>query len=233
MLGVAANRPAQILFAGGCLMAGALSVAFLVKASRDGAPYVIAVFGLFVFAFIAVTRRSVPVAPSAITAAGIVGVAAALIPALVVMLWPPVPRSSQWALVVVAAAMVAATALTALRSGVRFFNAVLSGLLAAIVATLLIGPVVAAMVRFGPESWVPQMESHALTPAAQLAERRSLAGEPYLFVLLLGAVLALVLGVLALSTRARVRTPRPVRPVDGPRQIELGEVQASVRSTCD
>jgi hypothetical protein len=224
MLGVATNRPAQILFAGGCLIAGGLSVVLLVKASREGAPYVIAVFGLFMFAFIAVTRRSVPVAPSAIAAGGIVGVTAALIPALVLMLWPPVPRSSEWALVVVAAAMVAAAVSTALRRGYRFFNAVLSGLLAAIVAALLIGPVVAAMVRFGPESWVPQMESHALTPAAQLAERRSMAGEPYLFVLLLGAVLALILGVLALSTRGRVRTALPVRPVDGRRQIELGEV---------
>jgi hypothetical protein len=224
MLGIAANKPAQILFAGGCLIAGALSVDVLVKASRDGAPYVIAVFGLFMFAFIAVTRRSVPVAPGAITAGGTVGVTAALIPAQVLMLWPPVPRSSEWAWVVVAAAMVAATVFTALRSGHRFIDAVLSGLLAAVVAALLTGPVVAAMLRFGPESWVPQMESHALTPAAGLAERRSLAGEPYLFVLLPGAVLALILGVLALSTRRRVRTALLVRPVDGPRQIELGEV---------
>jgi hypothetical protein len=225
MLGVAVNRPAQILFASGCLMAGALSVGFLVKASPDGAPYVIAVFGLFIFAFVAVTGHSVLVAPSAITAGGLVGVAAALGPALVLMLWPPVPRSSVWAWAMVAAAFVAAAVFTGLRSGFRLVNAVLSGLLAAVVAALLIGPVVAAMVRFGPEVWVPEMESHALTPAAQLAERRSLAGEPYLFVLLPGAVLALILGVVALRTRGRVHTALPVRPVDGPRQIELGEVE--------
>ena len=224
MLGVAANKPAQILFVGGCLVVGALSVDFLAGASRDGAPYVITVFALFLFAFIAVTRRSVPVAAGAIAVGGIVGVAAALIPALVLMLWPPVPRSSAWALVAVAAAMMGAAVVTALQGGFRFINAVVSGLLAAVVAALLIGPVVAAMLRFGPERWVPQMQSHALTPADRLAERRSLAGEPYLFVLLLGAVLALILAVLALRTRGRVRTALPVRPVDRPRQIELGEV---------
>jgi hypothetical protein len=82
----------------------------------------------------------------------------------------------------------------------------------------------AAMLRFGPERWVPPMESHALTPAARLAERRSLAGEPYLFVLLLGAALALILGVLALRTRRRARTAQPLRHLGRPGQIELGEV---------
>jgi hypothetical protein len=224
MLGIATNRPAQILFAGGCLVAGTLAVDFLVNASREGAPYIIAVFGLFLFGFVAVTRRSVPVGPSALAAGGIGGVAAALIPALVLMLWPPVPRSSAWVWAWLLVAAAAAAVFTMLYSGSGFFNAAVAGLLAAVVAALLIGPVMAAMLGFGPRSWVPQMESHALTPAARLAEQRSLAGEPYLFVLLIGAVLALNLGVVALSTRKRVRTPLPVRPVDGPRQIELGEV---------
>ena len=224
MLGVAANRPAQIMFAGGCLAAGALSVVLLAGSSLDAAPYVITVFGLFIFAFIAVTRRSVHIAAGVLSAGGISGVAAALFPALVLMLWPPVPRSGEWALVMVAAAMVAAAIVSARHTGFRFLDAVLSGLLAAVVTSLLIGPEMAAMLQFGPERWIPQMESHALTPAAQLAERRSLAGEPYLFVLLLGAALALILGVLALRTRGRVRTALPVRPVDGPRQIDLGEV---------
>jgi hypothetical protein len=40
---LAANKPAQILFVGGCLVVGASSVEFLTEASRDGHP-VITVF---------------------------------------------------------------------------------------------------------------------------------------------------------------------------------------------
>jgi ABC-type uncharacterized transport system permease subunit len=144
------------------------------------------------------------------------------------MLRPPVPASIGWAFVVVAAAMataavVTAAVVTARRGGPRLVEPVLSGLLAAVVAALVIEPVVATMLRFGPDSWVPRMTSYALTPAAQLAERRHLSAEPYLLVSLLGAALALMLGVLALRTRGRVRTIPPDRPVDRPRHIELGE----------
>jgi hypothetical protein len=208
---------------GGCLTAGVLAVGFLAGASRNEAPFVIALFGVFIFGFVAVTRRRVPVAPGAITAGGIVGVLAALVPAVAFMLRPPVPASTGWAFVALAAAMAAAVAVSGLRGGFRFFNAVLSGLLAAVVAALLIAPVVGTMAQFGPESWVPRMESHALTPAARLAERRDVAGEPYLLVLLFGAVLAVLLGVLALRTRDRVRATPRRRPVDGPGHIELGE----------
>ena len=99
----------------------------------------------------------------------------------------------------------------------------MSGVLAGVIAALLLGPAVVAMAQFGPESWVPQMASHALTPAARLAERRHLTGEPYLLVLLLGAVLSLILGILALNVRKWAGTTRPMQPVDGPRQIELGD----------
>jgi hypothetical protein len=62
------------------------------------------------------------------------------------------------------------------------------------------------------------MASHALTPADRLTERRHLSAEPYLLVLLLGAVLALMLGVLALRSRGRGRTTRSVRSVPARRR---------------
>ena len=68
------------------------------------------------------------------------------------------------------------------------------------------------------------MVAHALTPAARLAERRHLAGEPYLSVLMAGLVVAMTLGVLALR-RGRLRTMPSVPPTGASRQIELGEVQ--------
>jgi hypothetical protein len=121
--------------------------------------------------------------------------------------------------VVAAACLVAAGAVAARPGAFRPWDTVFSGLLAAVVAALLICVVVVVMARFGPPRWVPPMVSHALTPAARLAERRDLAGEPYLPALTVGIVLAITLGVLALR-RARP----PVTPTGEPRQIELGEV---------
>jgi hypothetical protein len=214
MLSIAANRPARVLVVGGCLLAGAAYAEFLIKALRDGAPFVVAIFGLYIFAFVAVTRASVPVPSATIAVGGLAGLTAVLVPAVVLMLRSPVPRSSAWALVVVGAALVAPAVVTPLRRRARPVDAVVSGLLSGVIAALLIGPVVTAMAQFGPESWVPRMVSHALTPAARLAERRDLAGEPYLLISLLGAVLALVLGVLALSLREPARRAPAVRTIE-------------------
>jgi len=207
-------------------VAVAWTVGVLVQTPRDatGVLFVIAFFGVFVFAFTAVTRASAPVAPRAVAAGGIVGVVAGLGPAIVFMLWPPVPVSSGWAFAMVAAAGLGAAGLGARLGRLRLVDAVLAGLLAAVIAALLIGSVVMLMLQFGPEGWVPPMVSPALTPAARLGERRDLAGEPYLLVLLLGALLALLLGVLTLRARRRVRAASPVASVDGSRYIELGEV---------
>jgi hypothetical protein len=155
MLGVAAHRPAWVVLVGGWLVVGSWAVDFLVEGSLDGVPYVLPVLGLFIFGFTAVTRHGVPVAPGAVSAGGIVGVSAALLPVPVFMFWPPVPASIVWAFVVVAAAMVAAVVITALRGGLRFLGAVLPGLLAAVVAALLIEPVVATMLQFGHKVGCP------------------------------------------------------------------------------
>jgi hypothetical protein len=119
--------------------------------------------------------------------------------------------------------VVAAGVVAARVGGWRRREMVVSGLLAVVVAALLICVVVVVMAQFGPESWVPLRVSHALTPAARLAERRQLAGEPYLPVLLVGVVLALTLGLSAVRY-GRVRTRPPAPPAGEPRQIELGEV---------
>ncbi len=225
MFHTAASTPAWIVRFGGCLVVGALAVSTLITTPTlvEGL-FAVAFFGVFAFGFTAVTGRSAAVAAVAIAAGGSVGVLAAVVPGLVFMLWPPVPRPGGWAFAVVVAACVVAAGVVAARlGGFRLWDTVFSVLLTAVVAALLIWLVMVVMVQFGPERWVPRIGSAALTPAARLDERRQLAGEPYLRVLLVGSVLALTLGVLALR-RGRVRTTPPVTPADRPGQIELGEV---------
>jgi hypothetical protein len=226
MLSAASNTPARVVRIGGYLTAGALAGCTLATGSGEEVPFVIALFGAFAFAFTSVTGRAAPVSSRAIAAGGIAGVSAALGPAIVFMLWPPIPASGRWALVVVVAAAAVAAWLTGFRSlgGFSPRDSVFAGLLAAVVAGLLIAPVLLVMGQFGPARWVPPTVSHALTPAARLAERRDLAGEHYLSVLLLGALLAVLLGALALRARGRIRTSPPVRRSAGPRQIDLGEI---------
>jgi hypothetical protein len=219
MLHVAPHWPARILRVCGVLVPALWAAGELVRSS-DGAPFVIALFATFGFAFAAVTARSMPVTPRAITTGAVVGVSAALAPALLLVIWPPVPATGDWAFGVVAIAAVVAARLGDLRAVDR----TISGLLAATISAFLIMPVLAVMAKVGPESWVPRTLSHALTPAARLAERRDLAAEPYLAVLLIGAVLAVLLGALVTRTRGGTRVAPPARLVDGPRPIELGEV---------
>jgi hypothetical protein len=78
---------------------------------------------------------------------------------------------------------------------------------------------VALLASVGPESWVPRMTSHALTPAARLAERRQLAAEDYLPTLLIGDLLAVVLGIVVLQLRTWRR--RPAAPAGPALPIEL------------
>ncbi len=231
MFHTAASIPDRIVRYGGCLAAVALAVWSILDTTKPTVVeglVTVAFFGVFAFGFTAVTGRSVAVTAVALAIGGGVGVLAAVLPGLVFMLRPPVPRSGGWVFAVVAAACVAAAAgvLTAgvagRRGRIRWRDTMFSGLLAAVVAALLTCSVVVVMARYGPERWVPRMVSHAITPAERLAERRQLAGEPYLPVLLVGMVLALTLGVLALR-RGRVRA-RPVTPAGAPQQIELGEV---------
>ena len=225
MFHTAASTPAWIVRGAGCLAVGALMVSAQITMSGLDAVLSVAFFGVFAFGFTAVTGRSAAVAAFALGTGGSVGVLSAVVPGLVFMLWPPIPHSGQWALAVVGAASVVAAGVVAARpGGFRLWETVFSGLLAAAVAALLIWLVVVVMAQFGPERWVPQTRSGALTAAGRLSEQRELAGEPYLSALSVGMGLALTLGVLALR-RGRVRTRPPVSPAVLPRQIDLGEVR--------
>ena len=226
MLAIASNASARVVRIGGYLAAGAFAGWSLATSSGDEVPFVIVLCGAFVFAFTAVTGRAAPVSSRAIAAGGIAGVSAGLGPAIVFMLRPPIPASGRWALVVVVAATAVAALLAGFRSlgGFHPIDGVFAGLLAAVIAGLLIAPLLSVMAQFGPARWVSPTGSDALTPAARLGERRDLVGQHYLSLLLLGAVRAVLLGVLALRSRGRIRTSPPVRGSAGSRQIDLGEI---------
>jgi hypothetical protein len=76
----------------------------------------------------------------------------------------------------------------------------LAGLLAAAVTTALVFVSVIVLAEWGPASLIPAITPHAL-PGHRVAESRIEIVDPYVLVLVVGAVLATVLGLAAVLTR--------------------------------
>jgi len=64
----------------------------------------------------------------------------------------------------------------------------------------------AVLYRYGPDAWMPFAGPGPLTPQAQLEQNRIEAIDPYVGVLLLGAIAAGVLVGIALTAKLRTRT---------------------------
>jgi hypothetical protein len=142
------------------------------------------------------------------------GVAAAAAWTVTVVLAPPIPDDATPAveLVVIGMAVAAATA-----GGGR--NGAIGRLLAAAcagtMATLLIVDVVAVLTSFGGSRLIPDLAPVALSRADDLAQSRIELVEPYLLLLLFGALIAFALGVASLATRRRATpTTRSDAPGD-------------------
>src|ERR1700760_654455 len=129
MLGVAANRPARILVVGGCVLAVALPNGIMIEQLWSDGPITLALSAAFIFAFVAVTRRSVPIPADALAAGILAGAVTALAPAAIFLLPPPVPASGGWSLLLLPAAFGLAGLWTVVRRGLP--AALVSGVLAA------------------------------------------------------------------------------------------------------
>jgi hypothetical protein len=83
----------------------------------------------------------------------------------------------------------------------------LAGLLAGTVAAMLILTLVVVLSSYGPPSLIPDLAPAALTPADDLAQSRIEVVDPYLWIMLLGAVTATVQSATTLKYRSRPATP--------------------------
>ena len=129
---------------------------------------------------------------------GAAGVGAAALWGASVALGPPVPGDAVVATLTVFTAMAAAGWLRRGRSGI------VAALSAGWVGSWVIFVAVDVLMRLVPDRWVPAIVTQAMNPAANIRESRIEAVDPYVALLLLGALTGVAL-VVALLPRIHRR----------------------------
>ncbi|SDZ43004.1 hypothetical protein SAMN05421684_4938 [Asanoa ishikariensis] len=163
---------------------------------REGGWILALLLASYLFGFVAVTSPRCAAGGRVLLTAAAAGLATIAVAALLVVVAPPVPAGVGPAVLVVALGSVGAAALVQHRHGDR--AAVLAGLLTATVSSLGIVMLVDVVATVGAPELIPALVPLSLPPATQLAESRIELVDPYLGLLLLGAVAAATLGVRAI-----------------------------------
>jgi len=208
---VAPDPVSRAVRAGGYLLVGTL--AWAVVASLDGSghdpgeqasvglPVFAVVLTGYLLAYLTVTSRRGAATAPALTAGAVAGTTGAALWTVAALAAPPVPANIGLALVLVTFAMTGAA--LARREHVR--QALLAALCAGTSAALLIVLVVGVLSTFGAPRLIPDLAPAALSAADDLAQSRVELQDPYVALLFLGWLIALV------QTVASLAIPRPAR----------------------
>ncbi|WP_327001270.1 hypothetical protein OHA72_39950 [Dactylosporangium sp. NBC_01737] len=205
------GRTARAVRAGGCLFVAAATATFAAAAGTHGPPQEQARFGVPIFAvfltsylvgFLAVTARRTAVTGRALA----VGVAAAFaatgIWLVLQFAFPPLPTNVGGAVFTIGCGVAAVTVV--LSRADRWRDTLLAALCASMLAPLLVFTAVVLTSSYGPARLIPDLVPAALTPADDLANSRIEIQDPYVAMLFLACLAALVLTV-ASATAGRAR----------------------------
>jgi hypothetical protein len=213
----------RLVRAAGCLLVGAfafgsaLSVASHSNPGEQasvGVPIYAAASAGYLLAFLVVTARATPRrgavrARTLVIGAGAGGGAAVIWTAVLAMARPmPTTTLPLLALITGAVLLAAALAPTGDRPRGRAKDALIAGLCAGASAALLAVDSLSALASKGPAALIPDLAPAALTRAEDLAQSRNEIQDPYVAVLLLGGLFAIVLCCIAVLARRpeRART---------------------------
>jgi hypothetical protein len=209
--------------ASGYLLVGTLALAVVASMARhdnpgeqagNGVPVFTVLLTGYLLGFLAVTAQRSAATAGELAAGEAAGFAAAGVWALAVLAAPPIPADIASTVVLIVLAMLGA-ALAARRRG-SVTRGLLGALCAGATAALLIVLLVGVLSTLGAPRLIPDLAPAALTPADDLAQSRIEIQDPYLAVLLVGWLIAVVQTVASLATRRRAmagsdRVPAPMR----------------------
>ncbi|MFI5911680.1 hypothetical protein [Dactylosporangium sp. NPDC051541] len=220
---VGAGPVARALRAGGAALVGALAATFASAAGSHGPPQEQATVGLPVFgviltvcllAVLAVTAERTDLSGPALRTGAAASVAAAGWWLTAQLVAPPIPGSAGGAVVVTGFGVAAAVFLGARRQD-RVRAIWLVALCVAALTPLLLFAEVLVLSTYGPARLIPDLVPMALSPADDLANSRIEVQDPYVALLFLAGLAALVLVVVAAAGRRpaahEVRTIAEVR----------------------
>lgn len=165
-----------------------------------GVPLLTVVLGLYLAAFLAVTRDGGLPPRALLPGAGLGLLAAGLFAAAV----PVLPPGLIWLAYLLIAGAAAGTGRLVRPAEIGAVGA----LLAVVTACEALFFAAAVLYRYGPDAWMPYAGPGPLTPQAVLEQNRAEAIDPYVGPFLLGAVAAAVLAGLAVTARRRARAER-------------------------
>ncbi|WP_140737361.1 hypothetical protein [Pedococcus bigeumensis] len=189
----------------GWLLVGSMTTAVIVS-FRDsdttervttGIPVVTVLLAAHLIGIQAVTARPTSTGGRGLGAGAAFGLGAAGVWLLVVAVRPPVPGNAGLATLLVFAAVVGAGYWS------RRAGRVGAALTAGTIGSLSIVVSVGSLMSLVPDRWVPQIVTVAMTPAANVSESRIETADPYVALLLLGAVCGAVLVITFVPGLAR------------------------------
>lgn len=209
---VGKSRMARGLRAGSLLLLATWTASMLAsmvdgdpaEQARNAVPIYVVMLASYLIGMLTVTADRSAATPRTLVAGLAGGVAAATSWTVTAFAVPPIPANPASAVLMIALGMVLATATAGRRDG--DVRRLLAGLLAGTVAAMLILTLVVVLSSYGPSSLIPDLAAAALTPADDLAQSRIEVVDPYLWILLLGAVMATVQSATALTYRRRPAT---------------------------
>lgn len=216
---VGQSRTARLVRAAAYLLVGPLALEaalFMAHQPNDdlaGVPVFTVLFTGYLTGALAMTAHHSAATPRALITGLAAGAAAAAAWTAKVLLAPPIPPHAALAVVLAALGM-AAAALAASRYG-DTATARLAALSAGTTAVLLILNMVTLLSTLGPARLIPHLAPPALGPAEQVANSRTEVHDGYLWLLLLGCLIALVQSTVSLAARSHALTPTDSPVPDG------------------
>ncbi|MEV4514422.1 hypothetical protein AB0K00_36355 [Dactylosporangium sp. NPDC049525] len=205
------GRAARAVRAGGCLFIAVMTASFVARLGTHGPPDEQARFGVPIFAvfltsyligLLAFTARRTAVTGRALATGVAASLAAAGIWVACQFVFPPVPANVGGAVFTIGCG-VAAVILVLSRAG-RRRDTLLAALSVSMLAPLLVFTGVVLVSSYGPARLIPALVPAALTPADRLANSRIEIQDPYVAMLFLACLAAVVLAVASLVAGRRV-----------------------------
>jgi hypothetical protein len=216
---VAEGWTARGVRGGGYLLLAAWTVTLMVamarKDSAEQATYGVPIFTVmltsYLIGFLTLTAKRSAATGRILTAGLAGGGTAAAVWTAAVFVVPPIPVDVGPAVLLIAVGMVVAALAAGRRGGAE--RHLLAALCAGTVASILIISLVVVLSDFAPPSLIPDLAPAALTAADDLAQSRIEIQDPYMWILLLGGVIAILQSVAALASRHRGATQTRPDPV--------------------
>jgi hypothetical protein len=177
-----------------------------------GVPIFAVVLTGYLLGFLAATARRSPATPHALTAGIVTGTAGAALWTGTTLALPPVPANVGFALVAIVAAMAAASLAARRGNGELGGQAALAALCAGATTALLIVLAVGLISTFGPSWLIPDLAPAALTKADDLAQSRVEIEDPYVAILFLGWLIAVVQAMASVTLQPTASRTRDIAP---------------------